>query len=298
LAGFICLLQRGEIMNSNFDFHIYIPTMKRYKKSLTSDFFPKELKSLTTLVVQKNERKKYKKFGLDLMVVPEEITGISKVRQYIIENSVTEKCFMLDDDLKFAKRVEAENKEQVTKYSLKVFSEKEEWFNMFNIVSKKLNKFPMVALLSREGANHYFDSDFSFNVRCLRFLCYRKSVLLKNNIRFDVMPVMEDFFVAIKLLSKGYAVCSVNLYTQGQMIGSNAPGGCSLYRTQALQNKVSAKMTLKFFPNVRLRRKILKSGWKGEFKKTMFDVRIQWKNIFKDGVRKNGFKILKEHKRV
>ena len=117
---------------------------------------------------------------------------------------------------------------------------------------------------------------------------------MKHNIKFDILPFQEDFHVAVSLLKRGYPSCIITSHTQGQMKGSNAPGGCSVYRTQAKQNSNSAKLYLLHKPFIKLRMKRLKRGWGSGFNKNFFDVTVSWKKAFERGVKKYGRRILRK----
>ena len=80
---------------------IFIPSKSRHKEQITLSFMPDDIKANTTLVIDASEEEDYAKVHDNLLIVPEEIKGISGVRQYIWDNSDDPRIVMLDDDLRF-----------------------------------------------------------------------------------------------------------------------------------------------------------------------------------------------------
>jgi hypothetical protein len=109
-------------------------------------------------------------------------------------------------------------------------------------------------------------------------------VLKKEGVRFDRLPVMEDFDVALQLLRKGYPSLTLNNWVQDQST-SNAPGGCSTYRSLEVQAK-GAKGLARLHPNVvKLVEKTTKGAWGGG---TRTDVQVAWKKAYEEGKRNVG----------
>jgi hypothetical protein len=84
---------------------------------------------------------------------------------------------------------------------------------------------------------------------------------------------MEDFDVTLQLLRKGHRNAVLNQWAQDQGT-SNAPGGCSTYRTPEVQ-AAGAYGLQKLHPDfVTVVDKETKQAWGGGVRK---DVRIAWK---------------------
>ena len=106
---------------------------------------------------------------------------------------------------------------------------------------------------------------------------FQRDILLKDNIRFDILPLMEDFHVTLSLLELGYPNLVLQNFCWGQ-IASNNPGGCSLYRNMQMQKDAATKLHELHPKFVKIITKKNKTGWKDMDERT--DVRIQWKKAF------------------
>lgn len=210
-----------------------------------------------------------------------DVNGIGSTRQWIIDyaDSVCEtKVLMLDDDLEFfARRTDDRTKlRKATPAQIRA---------MLSLASKLLDKYAHIGVATREGANRN-TAPVLHNTRLLRALGYRADVLTRERVRFDRIPVMEDFDVALQLLRRGYSSAQINSYVQDQP-GSNTAGGCSTYRTAEVQEQGArglAEAHLQFVTVVQ--KEPLKSGgWDG---KPRTDVRIAWKKAYLAGLRTNG----------
>ena len=80
---------------------IFIPSKSRSNDQVTLSFLPDDLKAKATLVVDASEEEDYAKVHDNLLVVPEDIKGISGVRRYIWDQTDDPRIVMLDDDLRF-----------------------------------------------------------------------------------------------------------------------------------------------------------------------------------------------------
>ena len=207
------------------------------------------------------------------MICP--VRGIGHTRQWICEQHPIPKygphLCMLDDDLRFFVRRPDDN----TKFTQ---ASDESILAMFSAIGGHLLTSPLVGVCAREGGNR-ITTPIVNNTRILRLLAYDVAVLRKEHIKFDRLPVMEDFDVALQLLEKGYmnTVCANWCHDQG---GSNTAGGCSTYRTMAIQ-KQGAEGLKALHPNfVTLVTKTTKTAWGGQ---TRTDVQVQWKKAFDFG---------------
>lgn len=200
-------------------------------------------------------------------VLPYTCRGIGDVRQWAVDK-FTPKIVMLDDDLRFFRRRE----DEPTKFKE---TSSEELVDLFEIIENTLEDYALVGVSSREGANYCTD-DWIYNSRLLRILAYRSDILIKENIRFDRVPVMEDFDVALQLLRKGYANVCANwiVHNQGS---SNADGGCSAYRSMEVQDEAAQKLAELHPEYVTLVKKQTKVAWNGQERT---DVRISWKSAY------------------
>lgn len=243
---------------------IAIPSRARAdQKNHTYDNLPPELQRRAVFFVPEAELNAYiLRFP---RVVGQKVSGIGPSRQHIIQYAKGGKVCMLDDDLSFFER----RRDEPTK--LQKASPKSITL-MFAEMERKLNVFAHAGITAREGANRNVDG-FLFNTRMLRVLAYDTAVLKREKIRYDRCPVMEDFDVTLQLLEKGYSNIVLNHWAQDQGT-SNAPGGCSTYRTREVQAE-GAHTLKKLHPDfVTVVEKETKGAWGGGVRT---DVRIAWK---------------------
>lgn len=207
-------------------------------------------------------------WGRPIKQIQSPVHGIGPTRQWIIDQVKSDKVVMLDDDLVFATRRE----DDPTKFRP---SSAQDITNLFRHIEACLDSYAHVGVSTREGGNRDVSS-FITNTRLLRILAYRTDVLRAEQIRFDRLQLMEDFDVTLALLRRGYANIKINWIVHNQR-SSNAPGGCSTYRTLEAQ-ALAAKGLQEFHPDfVSVVTKKTKTAWNGQERQ---DVIIQWKRAF------------------
>ena len=249
---------------------IYIPTLNRVGKQHTFQHLPEKLKKQTTLVCPLNEVKLHTALNYQ-NVLGCAAKGIGKTRQYILEHAAAngyDKIVMLDDDLRFDwRRLDERGKFYVATEA--------QVLELFKSIETNLKNYVHVGVLAREGGNRC-PTEFMKNTRMLRVLAYNVPKFFAAEVRYDRLPVMEDFDVTLQLLRKGFPNLLLCNWVNGQG-SSNAAGGCSTYRTMEVQ-EMGAKMLAKKHPEfVKLVRKQTKAAWNGQERT---DVMIQWKKAF------------------
>lgn len=242
---------------------IYILSSGRANRQPTWDTLPLPIQQHTKLVVPWEERAAYEKH-YPIYTSPIVVRDVAKARQWLA-NTVPEKMLMLDDDLTFATR----RVDNPTRFNNATPAEIEETVaHIFTL----LTDYAHVGMASREGGNRNIQR-FAHNTRMTRVLAYDCDVLRRHKIRFDAMPLMEDFHVTLSLLRKGHDNCLVNYMVHNQY-GSNTAGGCSQYRTPALQS-LAANLLYEHHPAfVKVVKKQTKTAWGGQSRD---DVIVQWK---------------------
>lgn len=251
---------------------IFIPSRARAdQKNHTWDNLPPSVQERTYFVVHESDFPAYAQRFPEDNILMVDITGIGNVRQHIIDIS-DGPVLMLDDDLSFFVR-RADNPALLEKAG------KRDVTTMINAMNRVLGQFAHASIAVREGANRNPDEEILWNIRCLRALGYNAKVLKTEGVRFDRLPVMEDFDVALQLLRKGYPSATLNKWCQDQG-ASNAPGGCSQYRSMKVQAK-GADGLKKLHPDyvtVVTKNAKSKNAWAERR-----DVRVQWKKAYLDG---------------
>ena len=85
---------------------IYIPTLGRVSKQITYDNMPTWVQDITYFVIQPHEEEVFRITyqNSNIKVLPKEIKGIARTREWII-NDGGDTCYgVFDDDIKFVKR--------------------------------------------------------------------------------------------------------------------------------------------------------------------------------------------------
>lgn len=207
------------------------------------------------------------------VILPDDIRDLPRARQYILDTSPDAKCVMLDDDLVFLRR-------RVDDRGKFVPATHDDLDCAFEAMTQTLDVYAHVGMIGREGGHRQQDS-FSIG-RMSRVLAYNLPILRSHGVRFDRLLLPEDFDMTLQLLSLGLPNFILCEYAQGQAGGSNAPGGCSSYRTIAVHNEWMAKFAALHPAFVKIVDKQTKGAWGGQARK---DVIIQWRKAYDAGTR-------------
>ena len=253
---------------------IVIPSRSRPDSIVTLNYIPQPWRRRVAIVVPREQFYSYKKHNPDVTVVSCPVkTGIAPTRQWIIENFEDKHIFMADDDAIFAVRKDP-NSTKLTSMEGDVNGQMEMWLA---VEEAFYLGFPWVGI-SYRGGNNFHPNIYDDNTKSFSYWGINREVLLREGIRFDVTPVMEDFQVILSLLSRGYENRVFYKWSWDQW-ASNAPGGCSDWRTQDVQAEGATKLQQLFPDYVKVVYKQPKTGWyEGE---PRADVRIQWKKTAK-----------------
>lgn len=273
--------------------HIYIPSRSRYNvKSLTLERikggWPDKL---VHLVVPHTQAKLYEKMpdrrGIEILPCPAK--GIAATRQWIGENSASEKFLMLDDDLRFFYRPAIRpaddplpgagepNDNPVRLYK----STPAHIRATFERVESLLDSYVHVAIGAREGNQRLPVPGIECS-RPLRALAYRREAF--NACAHGRVAIMEDFDVTLQLLRQGHKNYIITEYSQDQYI-TQLPGGCSDYRDHALHEKNVLKMKELHSMFITIREKKNKHG--GSFG-VRTEATIYWKAAYLHAVKELG----------
>ncbi len=245
---------------------VLICTYGRANKQTTWNSLPQDIKEITTLVVQDKEKDLYRPYPT--LVLPPNIQTIGPTRQWLVDHIFEKKVIMFDDDLVFATRRE----DQPTKFVPSTTSDIEA---MLKEIVTFLNIYAAVGVAPREGANRVIEP-YRYCTRMMRVLGFRFDVLREENIRFDRIPVMEDFDATLQLMRLGYENVLLNRWVNNQA-GSDVSGGCSTYRTPEIQEQAAMGLAELHPGFVTVVTKKTKTSWGGKERK---DVRVQWKQAF------------------
>lgn len=247
----------------------YITTLGRTKQP-TLEALPPLIRSDVRLVVQAHE-KDLVRTDIKKIVLPKHIKTLNTTREFLFKNTDKEKMFLLDDDMVFYKRKSPEDWHLVK-------SSPTDIVNMFHMLENWLDEYSHVSVSAREG-NNRVEGPFKLCGRALRCLGYRtKDVAQLDDI--GRMLCMSDFDITLRLLRLGLANKISYNYAQNHS-SSNAPGGCSLYRTKEKLAQAAIQLQKFHEPFVKLVEKETKGAWGGG---TRTDVQIQWKKAYMSGL--------------
>ena len=270
------------------DLSLFIVSKGRADKLITLESFPPEVLAIATVVVQKQEYDDYKaaceKFGVLLVAAPQEVQHVATQRQFCTTICKTRYFGMADDDLIFSYRNEEDKLRPATPEKLR------EIFD--TIYNDLVNGVPAVGISTRFG-NNFLEGEYSEIGRMYRIWFLDLTIYQKLNITMAPYPefFMEDFHWILTFLENGYKNRIYHKYAQDDKGGSNAPGGCSTYRTAAL-NKKAAVWLMEHHPTaVSIVPKTSKSGWEGVEKRK--DVRVDWQKAYQPPRQKRVFSFKK-----
>lgn len=235
------------------------------------------------LVVQWQQADEYQKMldiayplgTVKLHILPTGITTLAHTRDWIIHAMPgPDHVVFMDDDLHFATR----RLDDPTKFRQ---PQNKDIREMLQAVNAHLTHHPMVGIGSREGGNrnteHYY-----LNTRLMRVLAFRRSYLKQHHITFAPLVVMEDFHVNLQVLRSGADTMMLNQWVSNQAGGSDAPGGCSEYRTPLVQTEAAYALAARHPGFVKVVKKQTKNAWGGQERT---DVVVQWKQAAAAGKR-------------
>ena len=196
---------------------------------------------------------------------------LSSQRQYVMERCIKDKykyVWLMDDDLTFFRRKDMKLKKCKKKHIKEMFLD----------VRKHLESMPVVGVSTRLG-NNRVTTDYDETNRVTR--CYAMSTEAFKDVGATFAPfepfLAQDFHMTLCFLNKGHNNRILYTYAQ-EDIGSNAEGGCSYYRSQKLQKRVSFWFADNH-PEVTVRAKSSKN-WNG-YEGARVDMTVQWKKAYK-----------------
>jgi hypothetical protein len=260
---------------------IYILTRGRTENQITLRNLPPALYKVTNLVCYgPDPRIREVPEGVTVIPYPARLQRLGDVRQWVIDNHASKvlgwrndpHLCLIDDDFSFLKR-----KPKDQEHFLK--AEPEDLVSCFVQMDKLLRTYAEVGLIARSGNNRAAGHKLLLNTRIAGVLGFNYDALDFYKIKFNRIPTMTDFDACLQLLEHGEENAMMCEYSYGQP-GSNTEGGCSIYRTMALQ-KEGAEGLQRLHPDfVRIVEKQTKGSWGGQ-KRT--DVVVSWKKAAEFG---------------
>lgn len=249
---------------------IVVPSRGRAGKIPTFEALRGNVDCKVEVTTHHTETAQYIRCGLE-WPLPHSCNNLPQIRDYTLdamrEHDVV---IMVDDDFRFFKR-DSERKLSAL--------EPAEVQGMIDAVMAQFEdpKVGLVGVSMRGGNNRYPDVEPNYRVN--GFLAVRTSVYETLRVRFSDVPVMEDFWYELNLLTNGYEARTIFNYAYDQPC-SGAPGGCSTYRTNEMQQQTAEYIKSQFPEYVTVVKKKLKVGW-GDLGKERYDIKVQWKKAYK-----------------
>lgn len=249
---------------------IFIPTRGRLEAQHTWSYLSPEARGITRLVCPPEEVEQHEKRGRKCIARP--VSGVHNVRQWIIESSDDPHVVMLDDDLKFFVRAAPDA------WSLKKV-QGTELDSLLKKIAYPLNQgFAHAGLSPRQMNQKWFPRIYTHVSRMNAVHAVNRDILLKEDIKYNSVNLMEDYHVVLSLFKRGYAnkVFVAGAWDQHGLSGS--AGGMSLTRNAEFQEAGARKLAELHPEFVDVVLKTPKIGWEGM--KERVDVKVAWKKAF------------------
>lgn len=269
--------------------HIYIPTRGRVGAQHTHADLHEALGWTTanriTLVTDPFEADLLERHVEGARVLECEAEGIANTRQFIMDwhrdhHPDEPKLFMVDDDLKFATR----RLDNPAKF---IPAEPEELDLAFTRMYKMLDQVAVVGMCNRSGGNRQ-PVPVQNNGRIHDLMGLNLDMVDTFEGRINRLPLMEDFDITLQALTAGFPVALLSTHCKDDRGGSNAPGGCSEYRTLSAQADAAHALAEQWPGLVRTVRK--KAVWKGDMAgEQRTDVVVQWAKAREWGLNHGSF---------
>ena len=248
---------------------IYIPTLGRIHTQITWDNLPEFLRQKTYLICPPEEVAPHAQHGRQAIACSVNgVFPISHVRQWILDQE-NARFLMMDDDLDFCARI-SDNDWHLRQASIEDFQ------RLYDLLENLFNRYPHIGLSPRAG-NNRITKKIMYAARQHAVYGVNPEFMRRFNIRFDQVPLMEDFDVTLHLLRKGYSNAVIYHYCWNHGV-SNSAGGCSDYRTQDLQTRAAHLLKSRHPDFVRIVEKQTKVSWAGM--KIRTDVQVEWKRAY------------------
>lgn len=270
------ILRTGDMFDNT---EFVILSRGRADSVFTLDNLSDEVKSKCYLLVPEGEVIEYSKLGLPVIGRPSWVTGIHQSRQYALDSCLEDNLIMLDDSMCFYNITIEDGKKVMRDNTF------DQTNDMFLECIEYLNEVPMTGVSLRQNNSKNSPDYFDYAHRQMNVHCLRTEYFASNNIRFDRLPLMEDFDVTLQLLYMGERNRISHRFAQGKhsRARSNSKGGCSIYRNLELQSECAQKLA-EMYPEVV--KVVEKKGTSTSFEnmKVRKDVRVLWKKAYKTGL--------------
>lgn len=265
----VCILSRG-----------------RADKQITLKNLPMSIRRNAFLIVDEDEHHEYKKLhkrrisnilSMDPLDRGHNFGGnFSDKKEWtakIMHKNGYQYIFFLDDDMYFCARKNGKLVKAETRDVRRIFE--------ILYLHMEENDYAHVALSPREG-NNRVDSNHIENSRAYRFCGFDLDVIHKEKLKFNRTLLMADFDITLQLLELGYKNLVMYNYANGTS-GSNAAGGCSIYRSPDTMTEAAHALKSLHPKFVKVETKTTAKPWAGFDTNERTDVTVYWKKAYTYG---------------
>lgn len=252
---------------------IYIPTYRRMDKQWTWKHLPKEWRKRTFLVAPEEDVNSLKFYNREanILIQPPEIKTIGEKRAWIINQCPAPKLFMMDDDLRFAGRINQ------TDPNLQKFEVNDpRMIPVLDEIEAKLNDYAHVAISPRQG-NNSKEWGWHENKRMIYAFGFQTEIA-KTCIVFNRVLCREDMDYTLQLLKQGFKN-AVAFHVTADQVKFNAPGGCQKERSMEQSNE-QAELLAALHPGLV---KVVEKDYKCSIPRK--EVVVQWIKAYEEGLK-------------
>lgn len=259
---------------------IYIPTLARVGKQVTLSKLPPSIQEKVFLVCPSSEVKQH---SVNAIVLPCDVKGIAAKRDWIMQHARSngfKRIVMIDDDVVIQRRRNEKLPSGVNRIDN---ASPDEMIQAFKWLDDRLQKYAHASFAPRFLENGSAAMEVK-GKRAMYLLGYNVDIFFQVKAGFGKglppMAVMEDLNVTLQLLKAGYPNV-LSLEWRVSHSASNAPGGCSTWRTVEIHNASAISLSQIHKPFVKLRR--ADTLWKGQTEHRL-EVTVQWRKAMEAGL--------------
>lgn len=247
---------------------IVIPSSGRADKIYSTRYIPPHIPY--NIVVTKQDYPSYR--HLPNVLVAPGVSGISDKRHWCCMNIDDPHLVFLDDDIGIFERYE-----KGTTRLRKIEDPTILWNHLDFLLTIG---YPLAGISHRMG-NNSATKNYRINTRAYAVWALDTNVYRQEHLNMGKFEVMEDFYLILSLLTRGYDTITLFSYAHDQRLLGKTPGGCSTWRTKELQERNASKLHAMFPRYVTLMEK--QNTYSGQFNgESYIDVRVLWNRAGKE----------------
>ncbi len=235
------------------ELRIYIPTFRRNERQITLRYIPKEWRRHTTFVVDGQDAavlaKQKDTRDIRIWRHPKRIKSIAQKRAWILENTKHRYILMLDDDLRFSKRIYVNDEKNIIRL---LTADPEDVGRAFDKIAAKLRKYAHATISPRQMNNQDSNAKlrgWKYCARAIYALGYDVKIMRKR-CKFGRIEHREDMDYTLQLLKQGYQNACYMEVVCDQVY--NSKGGASLERSMEASNADAVKLAKLHKPFVKV----------------------------------------------